>query len=495
MQLIVIESIKPFLAVLVSLAAMPLIAAAGKSPNAREAITFSAATLKFLIIASMLPLVLEGVQFSWTIAEVLPGVPLALRVDSLGMLFALVSAPLWIVVSLYSIGYMRGLKEHSQTRFCAFFALALSATIGVAFSANLLTMYMFYEILSLSTWPLVTHMQDKDSRSSGRRYLMYIMGTSIGLALPAMLIAYAQAGTLDFGAGGFLTDKVSPAMATTLLVMFIFGFAKAGIMPFHSWLPAAMVAPTPVSALLHAVAVVKVGVFSIVRIVTDVFGVAFLKSLHLGTLIATIASITIVVASLIAMSQDGLKRRLAFSTIGQLSYIVLGMGLLSPKGLTGGMIHIAMHAFGKITLFMCAGAIFVATGKKYISQMDGLGKRMPVTMAAFFIGALSIIGLPPGGGFISKWYLLFGALESDQLVFAIVLLGSSFLNCIYFMPIVYKAFFKEPSPEDAAFGRKEPPIQCTVPLVVTACISVSLLFYPQPFMDLAKMTVQNLFAG
>lgn len=490
-----IESIRPVLAILVSLAAMPFIAAAGKTPNLRDGITFLAAGIKFAIVCSMVPAVLDGVQYTYTLFEVLPGVPIAFKVDSLGLMFALVSSPLWIVVSLYTIGYMRGLKEHAQTRFATFFALALSSTIGVAFSANLLTMYMFYEILSLSTFPLVTHMQTPEARVSGRKYLGYIMGTSIGLALPAMLIAYFQAGTLDFGPQGFLAGNIDPTMATALLVMFVFGFAKAGIMPFHSWLPAAMVAPTPVSALLHAVAVVKVGVFSIVRVVTSVFGVEFLQDLQLGTLISTIASVTIITASLIALSQDGLKRRLAFSTIGQLSYIVLGMGLLSPKGLTGGILHIAMHAFGKITLFMCAGAIMVTTGKKLISEMEGLGRRMPITMGAFFIGSLSIIGLPPCGGFVSKWYLLLGSLEAGQQAFVIVLLVSSLLNTAYFMPIVYKAFFKAPSPEDAAIGYSEAPIQCTAPLVLTAACSVALLFYPQPFMNLAEMFVASLYGG
>jgi multicomponent Na+:H+ antiporter subunit D len=277
--------------------------------------------------------------------------------------------------------------------------------------------------------------------------------------------------------------------------MFVFGFAKAGIMPFHAWLPAAMVAPTPVSALLHAVAVVKVGVFSIARVVLNVFGIHTLSDLNLGVVIASVASVTIIVASLIALSQDGLKRRLAFSTVGQLSYIVLGLGLLSPKGMVGGLVHIAMHAFGKITLFMCAGAIFVATGKKYISELNGIGRQMPLTMGAFFVGALSIIGLPPGGGFISKWYLLLGSLEAGQLAFAVVLLGSSLLNTAYFMPIVYKAFFKSPAEGAAVVGFREAPVFCVAPLMLTALCSIFLLFHPQPFLQLAEMTIRSLLGG
>jgi multicomponent Na+:H+ antiporter subunit D len=490
-----ISSIRPFLAVLVSLCVVPLLILWSRRPNTREAWTFAAAVAKFLLVVSMLPTILRGTEIVYTLAEVIPGVALKFRVDALGMLFALVSSSLWIVTSAYSIGYMRGLKEHSQTRYFCFFALALSATIGVAFSANLLTLYLFYEMLSFATYPLVTHHQDLEARSSGRKYLFYIVGGSIGLVLPAMVICYQLTGTLEFGAGGILGGEGSKALITVLLLMMLFGFAKAAVMPFHSWLPAAMVAPTPVSALLHAVAVVKVGVFSVVRVLTGIFGVEMLGSLHLGTVVCYIASFTIIVASLIALSQDELKRRLAFSTISQLSYIVLGVGLLSQKGMTGGMLHIAMHAFGKITLFFCAGAIFVATGRKYISEMVGIGKRMPITMTAFFIGALSVIGLPPSGGFISKWSLVLGTLEADQVVMLGVLLFSSLLNAAYFLPIVYRAFFC--TPEESMFegGMKEAPVWCVGPLVLTAAASIFLFFYPQPFFRLAGMMAKGLIGN
>jgi multicomponent Na+:H+ antiporter subunit D len=484
-----ITSIKPLLAVLVSLVAVIPIVASGSRPNLREGWTFLAGIIKFGLVMSMLPLVLNGVIIEYTLVEVLPGLPIQFRVDPMGMLFALVSSSLWIVTSAYSIGYMRGLNEHSQTRYFAFFAVALSATIGVAFSANLFTMYLFYEMLSLATYPLVTHHQDHEARISGRKYLSYILGTSIGLVLPAMLIIYSLTGTLDFASQGILPLGLSKSTVAVLLLMCVFGFAKAGIMPFHAWLPAAMVAPTPVSALLHAVAVVKVGVFSIFRVITGIFGSNLLLSLNLGTVLCYIAAFTILTASLIALSQDGLKRRLAFSTIGQLSYIILGAALLSPKGQVGGLVHIAMHAFGKITLFMCAGAIFVATGKKYISEMVGIGKRMPVTMLAFFIGSLSVIGLPPTGGFFSKWYLVLGTLEADQMVMLVVLLTSSLLNGAYFLPIVYRAFFC--TPEESMFEDKvqEAPLWCVLPLTITAILSVGLFFYPDIFKKLAEMAV------
>ncbi len=491
----IITSIKPLLAVLVPLLVIPVLVSSSSKPNVREAWTFIAGTLMFLIVASMLPDVLAEKQISLTLFKIAPGANIAFRVDALGMLFGLVASSLYIITAMYSIGYMRGLNEHGQTRFVSYFALAISATIGAAFSANLITLYLFYEVLSLATYPLVTHHQDAKSKESGRRYLTFILGTSIGLVLPAMLWCYYVTGTLEFSGGGIFSGQLSKPSATVLLLMFVFGFAKAGIMPFHSWLPAAMVAPTPVSALLHAVAVVKVGVFSIVRVITGIFGLEFLASFDLGVVVAGIASVTIIISSCIALTQDEFKRRLAYSTIGQLSYIILGAALLSPKGVTGGILHISMHAFGKITLFFCAGAIFVATGKKYLSEMVGIGRAMPVTMTAFLVGALSITGLPPTGGFISKWYLVLGTLEADQMVLLFVLLSSSLLNAAYFMPIFYKAFFC--TDEEAMFEKKvaEAPLMCVIPLVITALISVGLFFVPQPFLNLAALAVKGFIGG
>lgn len=483
-------SIWPLAAVLISLIGSIPIMLSGRSPNLRESWTLLIALTKVVIVASLLPTVLAGGGFEFVIAKVIPGVPLALRVDAMGMFFALVASILWFFTSVYSIGYMRTLNEHGQTRYYASFAVAISATLGVAFSANLLTLYLFYEMLSLSTYPLVTHHQDAEARQSGRKYLTYILGTSIGLALPAMLIVYSLAGTLDFKIGGIMAGTgASPQALAVILVLFLFGFAKSGLMPFHGWLPAAMVAPTPVSAFLHGVAVVKVGVFSILRVIFHIFGPDQLLNANLGWIITTIASITILVASLIALTQDNLKRRLAYSTIGQLSYMVLGAGMLTAAGMTGGLLHIAMHAFGKITLFFCAGAIFVAAGKKYISQMDGLGRRMPLTYLAFMFGSISIIGMPPLGGFISKWNLAIGAVNGDHLILLCVLLVSSLLNAAYFLPIVYRGFFAKAADPIYDQGIKEAPIFCLIPLSMTACVSLALFFYPDVFLRLAHLAL------
>jgi multicomponent Na+:H+ antiporter subunit D len=480
------HSFWPLVAVMLPLLATVPIMLSGRTPNLRESWTLLAGVGMFATVASMLPAVLAGGGFVLTLAEVVPGVSIQLRVDALGMFFALVASFLWIFTSIYSIGYMRALKEHDQTRYFASFAVAIAATIGVAFSANLLTLYLFYEVLSLSTYPLVTHEQNAEARASGRKYLTYILGTSIGLVLPAMLIVYQLTGTLDFSHGGILAGKASPGTLSLLLLLFVLGFAKAGVMPFHGWLPAAMVAPTPVSSFLHGVAVVKVGVFSILRVVFDIFGPDLLRSLDLGLALTYFVSITILFASLVALTQDNLKRRLAYSTIGQLSYMILGAGMVSAAGMTGGVLHIAMHAFGKITLFFCAGAIYVASHKKYISEMDGLGRQMPITYVAFFLGSLSIIGMPPLGGFLSKWNLLVGAVQSQQMVLVAVLLGSSLLNAAYFFPIVYRGFFAPAPAGDAAGGIREAPLFCLLPLSVTALCSVVLFFYPTVFLQLVQ---------
>jgi multicomponent Na+:H+ antiporter subunit D len=481
-----IYSIQPLLAVAAPLVAVPGIISA-RTPNIREAWSFAAALLLLALLTCMVPAVLAGHTYAWVLAEVLPGAPIAFRVDAFGMLFALVSSSLWVVTTVYSIGYMRAKNEHAQTRFFGYFASSIFCAVGVAFSANLLTMYLFYELLSFSTYPLVAHHQNEESRKAGRKYLGFIVGTSIGLVLPAMVAVHHFTGSLDFASGGIALGAADSTTLTVLLCLLLFGFAKAAIMPVHAWLPAAMVAPTPVSSLLHAVAVVKVGAFCIMRVVTGTFGVETLQALHLNDVITGAAAVTMLAASLIALSQDGLKRRLAFSTIGQLSYIVLGAGLMTTAGLTGGMLHISMHAFGKITLFFCAGAIYVATGEKYISRLNGIGYRMPWTMTAFLIGSLSIIGIPPTGGFLSKWFLLNGCIGSGHWVLALVLLFSSLLNAAYFLPIVYRAWFCAPEQAQHTGPVREAPLACIVPPLITAGISVILFFYPYPFLNLARL--------
>lgn len=481
------------LAILAPLIGAGLVMATGKRPNLREACSLLAAVTLFGLVASLVPDVLAGRKLHFTLFELLPGLSFSLRADALSMMFAVAASFLWILTVFYAAGYMRGLEEHAQTRFNTCFALALFGAIGCAFSDNLLTLYLFYEIVSVTTYPLVAHHQDEEGYEGGKKYLTYLTTTAKGLILPAMVLIYVLSGTLDFATDvrpGILPAGVHNGVIIALYACCILGFAKNGVMPLHHWLPGAMVAPTPVSALLHAVAVVKVGVFSTVRVMLHVFGVDLMDRLNLGLPTAYFVSFTILAASIIALSKDNLKTRLAYSTVSQLSYIILGVALLTPTGIEGGLVHIANHAFSKITLFFCAGAIYVATHKKNISQMSGLGRAMPWTFGAFAVASLSMIGAPPVGGFISKLYLLVGALDAHAIGILCVLVASTLLNAAYFVPVVYHGFFGTPSAEDAHHPHGEAPRAMVIPLCLTAAISALLGFYPDFFMQFAQAVVK-----
>jgi multicomponent Na+:H+ antiporter subunit D len=435
-------------------------------------------------VIAILPGVLGGGRPGFTVTEVVPGLRLAFQVEPLGMLFALIAAGLWVVSSLYSIGYMRSNGEVRQTRFFACFALSLAATMGIAFAANVFTLFVFYEMLTLVTYPLVTHHGSEEARRAGRTYLGLLLGTSIMFLLPALAITWFAAGTTDFRPGGILAGRLGELGLGLLLALYMFGIGKAALMPFHRWLPAAMVAPTPVSALLHAVAVVKAGVFSVVKVITYVFGTdTLLGAGGTGWLVA-VAGFTIVAASVVALKADNLKRRLAYSTISQLSYVVLAAALLAPLTVIGAVLHIAAHALGKITLFFAAGAIYTAAHRSHVSELDGIGRRMPWTMGAFAVGAISMIGLPPTAGFISKWYMLSGAMSGAHWAAVAVIVGSTLLNAGYFLPIVYRAFFR-PSPEGPG-AHGEAPLSMVIALVATAAGTVLLFFWPGVPLALAR---------
>lgn len=491
-----IESVRPLLAVLAALAGSLLVMLNGRKPNVREAWSCVAALTMFGIIASMIGTVApaplgEGKLITCKVFTILPGLGVSFRVDAFSMVFAMAASFLWIIAVFYSAGYMRGLHEHAQTRFNACFALALFGAIGVAFSDNLLTMYLFYEIVSICTYPLVAHHQDEEGYEGGKKYIVYLTTTAKGLVLPAMILIYVITGSLDFAHDihkGVFSADANAALVTVLYICCIFGFAKNGVMPFHNWLPSAMVAPTPVSALLHAVAVVKVGVFCTTRVMLYVFGVDTMNALNLGVPTAYFVSFTILTASIIALSKDNLKARLAYSTVSQLSYIILGVALLTPDGIQGGVIHIANHAFSKITLFFCAGAIYVATHKKSISEMGGLGRTMPFTFAAFAVASLSMIGAPPVAGFVTKWKLLVGTMEmpAHSIGILLVLLASTLLNVAYFAPVTYKAFFGKRPEGEVYEGVREAPMAMVIPILIAATISVIIGICPDFFMTFVK---------
>jgi formate hydrogenlyase subunit 3/multisubunit Na+/H+ antiporter MnhD subunit len=444
-----VASLRPILAVLVSAVAIVPILVSGERPNLRESWTLLAAVTGLGVVGSMVPGVLGGTVYVTELGTFVPGVEFALRADPLGILFALLASLLWLVTSFYSIGYMRGLSEHAQTRYFAAFAASISAAVGIAFAANLLVLFVFYELLTVATYPLVAHDETAEARAAGRKYLAYTFGGGVAVLAGSILVFWAT-GTTSFTPGGIAAlAGADPVVARAAFGLLVAGFGvKAALMPLHSWLPDAMVAPTPVSGLLHAVAVVKSGVFGIARVVLDVYGPDLIAGLGVGIALASVAAFTLVVASVIALRQDNLKRRLAFSTVSQLSYIVLGLAVLNPLSLVGGLLHIPAHAFMKLTLFFCAGAIHVETHTDDISNMAGIGRRMPLTMTAFGVASLGMAGIPLVAGFVSKYFLLIGTISTGDVVFTVALLVSGVLNIAYFWPVVYTAFFESPGAAD-----------------------------------------------
>lgn len=487
---------RPFLAVLVSaLAAVAIVATGERRRNLREGWTLLASLAKLALIASMVPGVLAGERYEVRLLELSPGVELALRADATGILFALSASFLWVLTSLFAIGYMRGAGERDQTRFFAMLAVCLSATMGIALAANLLTLVVFYEILSIATYPLVVHSGSAEAYRIGRQYLVYALTAGMAL-VGGIALVHHVAGTLEFRPGGMLPEATDPVLLAVIFGLFFVGFAvKGGVMPLHSWLPNAMIAPTPVSALLHAVAVVKAGVFGFVRLGGFVFGPELLAGTGLADALAVVAALTILLASLIAMTKDDLKARLAYSTVGHLSYIVLGVALLGPLALQGGVFHMVTHAMMKITLFFCAGALAVHLGLKKVSQLDGVGRRMPLTLGAFAVGTLGLMGVPGTAGFVSKWFVAQGAVEVGQPVFVAVLLLSGLLNAGYLLPVVTRAFFRS-APEHVRFD--EASWWMVAPLLVTAAIVVMLGLAPGAvfhFFELAEQAAGAVFAA
>lgn len=483
------------LAVIIPLLSVVALMITSRMPNIRETVSLITGLVLFTLVLTLYQRMMQGetVQVHWF--DIIPDLGFNFHIEPLGVLFALIASFLWIITTIYAIGYMRKNGESNQTRFYSCFAIAIGAVMGIAFAADLFTLFIFYEVLTLSTYPLVTHSGNEAAKKGGRVYLGILLTTSIVFLLFAIIATWFVAGTLDFIPGGVFEGQTSHLVLSVLLVMFVFGVGKAAIMPFHRWLPSAMVAPTPVSALLHAVAVVKAGVFSIMKITVYIFGLDLLPLLSSTQFLLYLAGFTVLMASLIAMRQDSLKARLAYSTISQLSYIIIGALLATASGVLGGSMHIAMHAFGKITLFFCAGAIYVSLRKTHISDMQGIGWQMPVTMTAFFIASLSIIGVPPAGGTWSKWFLVMGSLEAGQWFLIVALMISSLLNIAYLLPIPFRAFFPKDQQAMQRTGLKEAPLPALIAIVLTTLFCLILFVYPQPLYELAEAVLNTAEAS
>ena len=476
------------LAVALPFAAALVIPLFRRHPNLRESVTLVTAGALCLATLGLLGPVLDGARPEWSGVEVVPGIAFGFKLEPLGMLFALIASSLWIVNSIYSIGYMRANDEPRQTSYYVCFAIALGSTVGIAFAKNLFTLFLFYEALTISTFPLVTHRRDGEAMASGRLYLLLLLGTSMLLLLPAIVMTWVLAGTTDFAPGGVLAGKVGGGVLVLMLLLYVFGIGKAAVMPLHFWLPAAMVAPTPVSALLHAVAVVKAGVFTVVKVAVLVFGIDLLATTGQSSWLTIVAGTTVIVASLVALRQDNLKRRLAYSTVSQLSYVVLGVAILTPISAVGAAMHIAAHALCKITLFFAAGSIYTAHHLTEVSQLDGIGRRMPWTMTAFAIGALGMIGVPPTAGFLGKWFMLSGAMQSANWLAVAVIVVSTLLNAGYFLPIVFRAFFRAPPEPEHGRAAGEAPWPIVLALTTTAAGAVALFLFP----DVAHMLARSM---
>ncbi len=475
----------PFAVILIPFIGALAIALAARAPLLRDIFCWLFAGLFFVGVIGQVGPVLEGAGGEQVLWEILPGLSIAFSIEPLGLLFALIASSLWLVATLYAISYMKSLNYRNLARFFACYAIALGSAAGIAFADNLLTLFIFYEILSISTYPLVAHTGTNEARKGARIYLVYLLTTSICLLLPAMIWTWHATGTLDFTPGGILEGNIDPALVPVLAGLFIFGIGKAAVMPTHRWLPAAMVAPAPVSALLHAVAVVKAGVFTVLKVAVYIFGADFLLDTGAGIWLAWFAAFTIVAASLVALTLDDLKARLAYSTVAQLSYVVLGAMVATPVAIIGAAMQIAMHAVAKITLFFGAGAIQVAHDRKKVSQLNGLGRVMPVTFTCFTIGVLSIIGLPLFGGMWSKWYLALSTLQTHQWILLGALMASSLLNILYLLVIPIRGFFATASEGVNDKLVREAPWPQVLAMVITATCCIVLFFWPGPLYDLA----------
>ena len=472
-QAMLLAAFGPMIAALAIAAAGSPPATARLGPGFAKALVYLAPVPTLVGLALLWPAVLEGAVIESVWFAPVPGGRFGLGIEPLGMIFASLAALLWVPTTFYARAYLDGTGDRRQPQFFAFFSASIGAAICIAFAVDLFSLFVFYELLTLLTWPLVSHKGDERSRAGGRTYLAVLLGTSL-LLLAAIVITYILAGTLEFRPGGVLAEADLPVwLIAGLYALFCWGIGKAALMPFHRWLPAAMVAPTPVSALLHAVAVVKAGVFSILKITVYIFGLPLLREGGAGTFIAGIAAATLIMASLTALTKSDIKDRLAWSTISQLSYVVLGCALATPLALIGAAMHLVFHAVAKITLFFCAGSIYVAAHTRDIGDYKGLGRHLPITFLSFSLAACSLVGLPPFVGLVSKIYLMRGSLEITEYAVPMILLASSLFSALYLLSVPLSAFAGRPPQKP--LDLKPLTLGCWLPPLTTALACLALV--------------------
>jgi multicomponent Na+:H+ antiporter subunit D len=462
----------PLWLVMIPVAASLIIFALGEPrERARSVVNIAAAMLKLAVVGIMLAGVARGHDFGFRVA-VMPGVDVVLRADALTMVLSTLSAVLWLITTIYAIAYLR--DSPNRCRFFGFFSLCVAATMGVAVAGNLFTFFLFYELLTIATWPLVVHRGTDVALHAGRIYLAYTLSGG-GLLLLGVIGVQAITGSREFAAGGIIDPDAAPlwVLAGLFLLMLAGMGVKAALVPLHGWLPKAMVAPAPVSALLHAVAVVKAGAFGIVRLIYDVFGLELTAQLQMAPVVVVAAAATIIYGSLRALTAQELKPLLAWSTVSQVSYILLGVGIGNPLASAGGLVHLVHQGLMKITLFLCAGSYSEIAGSKKLGELDGIGRRMPLTTTAFTLAALGMIGLPPLAGFVSKWYLGRGGAVDGHYWVVAVLATSSILNAAYFLPLLRRAWF---APAAGEASRREAPLMLLLPTLSAAALAVGAGF-------------------
>ena len=458
------------------------------SGKARAIYVESVVCLTSLMVLSLL---LTRTEETVILFYLMDKLPLAFRLDGPACVFAGLVAALWPIASLYAFEYMK--HEERENSFMAWYTMSYAATLAVAFSANLFSLYVFYECLTLVTLPLVIHKKDSMSIRAGRKYLTYSI-TGAALAFIALVFIIFYSGTTDFVLGGVLNMALVAGHEAILLGVFLLAFigfgTKAAVFPMHAWLPAASVAPTPVTALLHAVAVVNTGAFAVLRVIYYSFGADFLAGTWAQTAAVLLACVTIVFGSSMAVKVQHLKRRLAWSTISNLSYMLMGAALMSPAGMVGSLTHMVMHGVTKITLFYCAGAILVRTGKEYIQDVRGYGKLMPVTCAAFLIAGMSLVGTPPLCGFVSKYNLLTAAGEAGVLgVIAIAaLIISAILTAIYLFTVIGPMYFRPLNADMAHLAdfNRDPSWMMLVPFALLLAAVIGLGLWGGPLVSFLR---------